>query len=207
MNGPVFLSFAVPTLVAYLLGALPFGYWFVRLRSGRDIRGMGSGNIGATNVHRTMGSSAGIVVLLLDILKGLAAVWIAGMATHKDPIALGFAAVAVMIGHCYPVFLRFKGGKAVATFIGAFGYIAPLALLICAAFFVAIVAVTRFISLGSLLAVFAFPFAFDFINRPPAALLVASILAAVLIIYRHRANIARLRTGTEHAFSLKGKAV
>jgi glycerol-3-phosphate acyltransferase PlsY len=186
-----------------LLGGLPFGYWFVRLTSGRDIRTMGSGNIGATNVQRSMGTKAGIVVLILDILKGFLAVWLAALLTHGAPAALALAAVAVMLGHCYPVFLGFKGGKAVACFVGAFLYLAPLALLVTTLVFVAVVALSKYVSLGSILGALVFPFAMWLVNRPPRSILYASIFAAVLVIYRHKGNIARLRAGKESRFGRK----
>jgi acyl phosphate:glycerol-3-phosphate acyltransferase len=195
----------ISTVLGYLIGGLPFGYWFIRLSSGKDIRTMGSGNIGATNVQRTAGTKAGLIVLLLDILKGYGAVWIAGRLSHDTSSALALSAVAVMLGHCYPVFLRFKGGKAVACFIGAFAYIAPAALVAVLAVFVIIVAFTRYISLGSIIGALLFPLAVWVIYRPDASILAASITAALLIIYRHRANISRLRTGKEHVFSLKGR--
>ena len=204
MTGASLLTLTVPALLAYLIGGLPFGYWFVRLTLGVDIRTVGSGNIGATNVHRAAGKKAGIIVLVLDIFKGLLAVWIADRLTHGNPVGIGLAASAVMLGHCYPVFLRFRGGKAVACFIGAFGYIAPLALLVSAVAFLIVVAMSRYISLGSLMGAFLFPFVYWWINDPPQPLLISAFFAALLIIYRHRANIERLRSGTEHAFSLKG---
>lgn len=191
------------SVLAYLLGGLPFGYWFVRLTSGRDIRTMGSGNIGATNVQRSIGTKAGIVVLLLDILKGFLAVWLAALLTHGDTTALALAAVAVMLGHCYPVFLGFKGGKAVACFVGAFLYLAPLALLITTAVFLAVVALSKYVSLGSILGALVFPVALWLVNRPPRSILYASIFAAALVIYRHKGNIARLRAGKESAFGRK----
>ncbi len=194
-------------LIAYLIGGLPFGYWFMRLAYGRDIRTMGSGNIGATNVHRTAGRKAGLVVLLLDICKGLLAVWIAAILSHNDPRALATSAVAVMLGHCYPVFLRFKGGKAVACFIGAFLYLAPLALGAIALVFIAVVALTKYISLASIVGALLFPLAAWLILHPPEPILIAAIAAAALIVYRHKANIARLRAGTEHVFSTRGGKV
>src|SRR5438270_13953267 len=100
--------------IAYLLGAIPFGYLLVRLKTGGDVRAKGSGNIGATNVMRTSGKAVGIATLLLDIAKGYAAVWIAGRLTGGDQVWMSAAALAVMAGHAFPVFLRFKGGKAVA---------------------------------------------------------------------------------------------
>lgn len=205
MTGPSFLTLAVPTLLAYLIGGLPFGYWFVHFTLGRDIRTMGSGNIGATNVHRTAGRKAGLVVLLLDIFKGFFAVWIASRLTQGNPLAIGLAAAAVMLGHCYPVFLKFKGGKAVACFVGAFAYIAPLALLAAGGAFLIVVFASKYISLGSLMGAFLLPFIYWWMDDPPLPLLISAFFAAGLIVYRHRANIERLRSGTEHSFSLKGK--
>ena len=190
--------------MAYLIGGLPFGYWFVLLFAGRDIRTMGSGNIGATNVHRTLGRGPGILVLLLDILKGYVAVWLAAALTQNDPIAVGVAAFAVMLGHCYPIFLRFKGGKAVASFVGAFLFISPLTILVTALFYVAIVALTKYISLASILCAIIFPILLRLLAYPAPSILIATVFSALLIVYRHRANINRLRTGREHVFSLKG---
>src|SRR5512133_2496118 len=110
-------------VIAYLLGAIPFGYLLVRWKTGTDVRSQGSGNIGATNVLRTTGRAAGIVTLLLDIGKGYFAVWLADRLTGGNPTWMSAAAVAVMIGHAYPVFLAFQGGKAVASFVGAFLYL------------------------------------------------------------------------------------
>jgi glycerol-3-phosphate acyltransferase PlsY len=205
---PSVLFIATSTLLAYLIGGLPFGYWFVRLISGKDIRTMGSGNIGATNVHRTAGGKAGVIVLLLDILKGFVAIFLAAYLTHNDSVGVALTAVAVMLGHCYPVFLRFKGGKAVACFIGVFLYLAPLALLATTVVFLATVALSKHISLGSIIGAALFPFALWLIYTPSQPILLAAIVSAALIIFRHKANIERLRKGEEHVFSLKGgKAV
>src|SRR5215468_8439605 len=114
--------------IAYIAGAIPFGYLLVKLKTGKDVRGAGSGNIGATNVLRTTGRGAGIATLLLDIAKGFFAVWLAGRLTNQDSLWMSLAAVAVMAGHAYPIFLKFQGGKAVATFVGAFAYLTPVAL-------------------------------------------------------------------------------
>jgi glycerol-3-phosphate acyltransferase PlsY len=205
---PASLSIILTTLVAYLLGGLPFGYWFVRLSSGKDIRAMGSGNIGATNVHRTSGGKAGVIVLLLDILKGYAAVLIAGLANHDDPDALALAIVAVVVGHCYPVFLGFKGGKAVACFVGAFLYAAPLALGITTVAFFLVFALTRFVSLASVMGALVFPVILWRLGTYPLPVLLAGTATALLIVCRHKANIERLLKGKEHVFTLKGgKAV
>src|SRR3954451_15892627 len=131
---------------AYLLGAIPFGYLLVKWKTGGDVRAKGSGNIGATNVMRTTGRAAGIATLLLDIAKGYFAVWIAGRLTNHDSLWMSVAALAVMAGHAYPVFLRFQGGKAVASAVGAFLCLTPWALAAEVIVFVVIVAWTRHIS-------------------------------------------------------------
>jgi glycerol-3-phosphate acyltransferase PlsY len=201
---PVSLPIILTTLSAYLLGGLPFGYWFVRLSTGKDIRNMGSGNIGATNVHRTSGGKAGIIVLLLDILKGYLAVLIAALVNGNDAEALALAVVAVVLGHCYPVFLGFKGGKAVACFVGAFLYVAPLALAIITVAFFAVFALTRYVSLASILSALFFPVILWRLDAYPVPILLAGTTTALLIVFRHRANIERLLKGKEHAFNLKG---
>jgi glycerol-3-phosphate acyltransferase PlsY len=199
-------SLIAVALIAYFLGGLPFGYWFVRYTLGKDIRTMGSGNIGATNVQRTAGSKAGIIVLLLDIAKGLLAVWIGAILTGNLPLGLAIAAIAVMFGHCYPALLKFKGGKAVACFLGAFLYIAPLPLLAVVPVFVVTVWWSRHISLGSIVGAIVFPFFVLWIQHPAPPILAASAVAAALMVFRHHANIARLRQGTESVFSFKGSA-
>ena len=204
-KGTMTLHLAEAVVIAYLLGGIPFGYLFVRFAMGKDIRSMGSGNIGATNVHRSAGGKAGVIVLLLDIAKGFVAVWIAALLNPGSPLALALAAVAVMIGHAFPVFLRFKGGKAVACFIGAFLYIAPLALVAVLLIFVLVVAVTKYISLGSIIAALLFPLAVWLILHPPSPIVWASLFSALFIVYRHKANIQRLAGGTENVFSLKGR--
>ena len=168
MNVPDTSLLIVTTLAAYLIGGLPFGYWFVRLTLGADIRTMGSGNIGATNVHRTAGSKAGIAVLLLDVLKGFVAVYLAGVLTQNNSVALALAGAAGMIGHCYPVFLKFKGGKAVACFVGAFAYLTPLPVLGVVAVFILTVAASKFVSLGSLVGCLVFPPFVWFFQHPDA---------------------------------------
>jgi len=194
----------VSAVVAYLLGAIPFGYLFVRYAMGKDIRTMGSGNIGATNVHRTAGRGAGVVVLVLDIAKGYLALWIAGRLTHDSSMGLALSALAVMAGHAYPVFLGFKGGKAVASFIGAFLYIAPVALAIVLAVFVVVVALSKHISLGSITAALLFPLVVWWSMHPARPILMAALIAGLFITYRHKDNISRLLSGTESVFSLRG---
>ena len=200
VTGPSFLSVAVPVMLAYLIGAVPFGYLFVRFSLGKDVRTIGSGNIGATNVQRTAGTKAGVMVLLLDILKGFVAVWLAALASHSSGLTVALAIIAVMLGHCYPIFLGFKGGKAVACFIGAFLYVAPLALLATAVLFLLVAGVSHYISLGSISGALAFPFILWLMLHPAKPLLIASIVAGILIVVRHRANIARMYAGTENVF-------
>jgi len=190
--------------IAYLLGAIPFGYLLVRLKTGRDVRGLGSGNIGATNVLRTTSRGLGIVTLLLDIGKGFLAVWIAARLMDGSPLWTSAAALAVMAGHAFPVFLKFRGGKAVASFVGAFLYLAPLPLAVILAIFVAVVAATRYISLGSIAGAVALPFAAWLMHRPMPVVAAAAI-GGVFIVWRHRENIARLRAGKESVLSFGAK--
>jgi glycerol-3-phosphate acyltransferase PlsY len=190
-------------VIAYLVGGIPFGYLLVRVKTGEDVRAKGSGNIGATNVLRTTGRLAGVATLLLDIAKGCFAVWLAGTLTNHSPGAMSLAALAVMAGHAYPVYLKFRGGKAVASFIGAFLVLTPVPLLAALALFVIVVAATRHISLGSIVAAGSLPLAVYLIEHPPGVVLIASLVAGAFIIYRHRANIERLRAGTEYVFRFK----
>jgi glycerol-3-phosphate acyltransferase PlsY len=191
--------------IAYLLGSIPFGYLLVRWRTGTDVRASGSGNIGATNVLRTTGRLAGAATLVLDVVKGYAAVAIAGDLTGSNQLWMSAAALAVMAGHAYPVFLRFQGGKAVATFYGAFLHLTPVPLAAVVVVFLAVAAWTRHISLGSIVAAATFPLAAWLIAQASWPVLGAAVLAAAFVIYRHRSNIQRLRKGSEHTFSLGAK--
>jgi len=199
MNPPLAL------LLAYLLGAIPFGYLMVKLQTGEDVRSSGSGNIGATNVLRTAGRAAGIATLILDIGKGYLAVWLASRLTRGSDLWMSLAALSVMAGHAFPVFLKFKGGKAVASCVGAFSCLTPLPLAAALVVWVVTVAVTRYVSLGSVLAAGSLPLAVWLILHPPAPVLAASLVAGAFIIWRHRSNLQRLRAGTEHVLSLGGR--
>ena len=190
----------ISIVIAYLLGSIPFGYVLTRLTTGRDVRASGSGNIGATNVLRTAGKKLGIATLALDILKGVAAVALADWLTSSDPMWMALAALAVSAGHVFPVFLKFQGGKAVATFAGAFGYLMPLPLLGTIIIFILGVAVTKHISAGSVLGAGAFPLGAWIILHPSAVEMLAVIAACALIIYRHKANMERIRLGRESVF-------
>jgi glycerol-3-phosphate acyltransferase PlsY len=191
-------------ILAYLLGAIPFGYLIVKFSTGRDVRTTGSGNIGATNVLRTTGKIPAVITLALDIAKGLLAVWMTAKMTGSSPTWMAIAALAVMAGHAFPIFLGFKGGKAVATFIGAFLYLTPEALIAALVVFIIIVAMTRYISAGSIMAAGTFPLGVWLILHPPLPVLLASLVAAAFIVYRHKANVERMRAGKENVFRWKG---
>jgi len=197
---------ALTLLTTYLIGGIPFGYIIVRLKTGRDVRSLGSGNIGATNVLRTTGRAVAVVTLLLDIAKGFFAVWLMAKVSNESPVWMSAAALAVMAGHAYPVFLKFKGGKAVASFIGAFLYLTPIPLLAVLLLFVIVVTATRYISLGSIIAAGTFPFAVWLILHPPAAVVLAALIAGGFIVIRHQANIERIRAGNENVFRFGKKA-
>lgn len=187
-------------LVAYLLGSIPFGYLLVRWKTGVDVRATGSGNIGATNVLRTTGRLAGVATLLLDIGKGYLAVWIARQWTSESPLWMSLAALAVIAGHAYSVFLGFKGGKAVASFVGAFLCLTPFAVAMEMIVFATVVAWTRYISLGSIVGAATFPLAVWLLVQPPVPIWAAATIACAFIIYKHRSNLERLRQGRENVF-------
>lgn len=194
---------ALAVLAAYLIGGIPFGLIVVKLMRGADVREEGSGNIGATNVLRTTGPAAGIITLVLDAAKAWAAVWLADRLTGGSEFWMSCAALAVLVGHAFSIWLRFQGGKAVATFVGAFAYLTPVPLLAVILLFVFVVAWTRYLSLGSVIAAGLFPVACWMILHPRWPVLVSALGAAVLIIDRHRSNIARIRAGKEHVFEFR----
>ena len=185
-------------VVAYLIGSIPFGYLIVRGKIGADIRQTGSGGTGATNVSRRAGKVAGVITLVLDALKGSAAVLIAKTVTGDD-WTIAAAAIAVLVGHIFPVWLGFRGGKGVATGAGVFLVVAPAALLCAGFIFLAVVLLTKYVSLGSMLAAATIPL-FVWTQNNPRPLLLAAILGALLIVFAHRGNIGRLVNGTESQF-------
>ena len=193
-------------VAAYLIGAIPFGFLLVKWTTGADIRASGSGNIGATNVLRATGWKAGAATLLLDIAKGYFAVWLAGRMSGDNSAWMSAAALAVMAGHAYPIFLGGKGGKAVASFVGAYLCLTPLPLAATLVVFAVMVAATRHISVGSIVGAGAFPLAVWLISHPPLPVLLAAIVSGAFIVYRHRENMQRLRAGTENVFSLRGRS-
>src|SRR5580658_1034744 len=190
---------------SYLLGSIPFGYLLVRIFRGEDVRQSGSGNIGATNVSRKS-PALGVATLLLDALKGTTAVALSyevadRMAAGPPALELGaLGALFAVVGHVFPVWLKFRGGKGVATGLGAFALIAPKAVLIAVVIFIAVVAISRYVSLGSIVAVAAFPimaWLIDQFSASPTTLALIT-LASLLILVKHRDNLRRLLAGTEN---------
>jgi glycerol-3-phosphate acyltransferase PlsY len=192
---------AATIVVGYLLGSIPFGLLLTRAAGLGDIRAIGSGNIGATNVLRTTGPLAGILTLLLDAAKGWFAVWLADTLTHGDILWMSFTALAVLLGHVFSPYLKFKGGKAVASFLGAFGYLTPLPVAVVTVIFVVVIARTRYLSLGSVSGAILYPFACLIILHPEWPVLAAALAASALILWRHKGNIARIRAGNENILS------
>ena len=182
-------------VVAYLLGSIPFGYLIVRGKGAGDIRQTGSGGTGATNVSRRAGKAAGMLTLLLDAAKGCVAVLIA-KAFGGDDWVIAAAAIAALVGHIFPVWLGFRGGKGVATSVGIFLVLAPIASLCAGVVFVAIVLLTRYVSLGSITAAILIP-VLVWVLSDSQPLLIAAIVGAALIVFAHRGNIQRLASGTE----------
>ncbi len=188
--------------VAYLLGSISFAVLIVRMRTGRDIRREGSGNAGATNVARSHGKALGLAVALLDVAKGAGAVLLMRTVT-ADPRYAAAAGLAAIVGHVYPIFYGFRGGKGVATAIGAFLVLAPLPTLVCAGVFLLVVLVTRYVSLGSILAMVLLPPVAGGVFHAPRPIVAAAAAAAVLIVVKHRENLRRLARGEERRLGSK----
>lgn len=191
---------AFVVLLGYVLGSVPFAFLVTRGR-GIDLRLIGSGNVGAANVLRTTGVRSAVMVMLLDSLKGSVAVLAAQAMTTgaAAPVAAGIASI---LGHIYPVWLRFHGGKGVATAAGVFGVLAPIALAIASGVFVLMICVTRFISAGSVAAALTLAIA-AVATGASVAVVTGAIGAAVIVLYRHRANLVRLAAGTEQRVGLR----
>lgn len=196
-----------PELIAYLLGSIPFGFIIAKLFFKEDIRASGSGNIGATNAMRQFGTGVGILVLALDILKGVAAVLVAKHLLPSHSPELAIAAFCAILGHVFPIWLGFKGGKGVAVAAGVFVALTPLTVLGALAGFIVIVAITRYVSLGSLAAAIALGISNTIIelklDRPDYALLILIWIAVIMIFVKHKENISRLKNKTENKISFK----
>ena len=201
--------YLIVAAMSYLLGSIPFGYILVKIFRGKDIRLSGSGNIGATNVARSGAKGLGIATLMLDVLKGVLAVWLAFSLSRSNLNVcadcdtsryMSTAALFAVFGHIFPVWLKFKGGKGVATALGVFALLFPKAVLVSLAVFVVVLAISRYVSLGSILAAATFPVAAWFIYRPLSTVLLETGTVSVIVILKHHQNIRRLIKGGENRF-------
>jgi glycerol-3-phosphate acyltransferase PlsY len=181
-------------VVAYFLGSIPFAFLFVKAVGRGDVRRVGSGNVGATNAMRAAGWKVALPIAVLDIAKGVAAVLLMRQVT-ANPDWVVAAGLGAIVGHCFPVWLRFTGGKGVATGAGVFFTVAWLPMVVVAGVWVAMLLVFRIVSLASVTAAAAFPVAFFFIAHPPTPVVVCAVVAALVIIWRHRGNLARVVRG------------
>jgi acyl phosphate:glycerol-3-phosphate acyltransferase len=184
-------------LLGYAIGSVPFAFLLAR-RTGIDVRVAGSGNVGAANVVRTSGLSLGVTVMALDMIKGAATVLAAYAAVGNVP-SMAAAGAAAVVGHIYPVWLRFHGGKGVAVAAGAFAVLAPVATVVATLVFAMAVVSTRVVSLGSVAATITLPSA-AWIVGAPTSVVIAALGIAALILFRHRANVRRIASGTERRF-------
>jgi acyl phosphate:glycerol-3-phosphate acyltransferase len=196
-------------VASYLLGSIPFGVLFTRLFGGGDVRRVGSGNIGATNVARAAGPVAAILTLLCDFAKGAVPVWLAGRISSENATWMMIAALAALLGHCFPIWLGFRGGKGVATAAGAFLVLCPPALLGSVMLFLIVLFFWRYVSLASISAAAAMPLLIYLLwaphHAPPLVVTFGALTAGVIIIYKHDANIQRLVQDEEPKFSLSRK--
>jgi glycerol-3-phosphate acyltransferase PlsY len=193
------LLFIFILIVIYLIAAVPTGIVLARVMGYEDVRDKGSGNIGATNVYRVAGKLAGVLTLAGDILKGFLPLLACKTWLAPTSAQLGIACAMAIVGHCYPVYLKFRGGKGIATALGIFLVMSPIAVLGAAIVFGITVAATRFISLGSVLAAMSAPLLVLMLNQPQPIFL-ATLFIAALIVWRHRSNIKRLMDGSEDRF-------
>ena len=208
------LRIVLTFILAYLIGAIPSAVWLGKIFYGKDVRNYGSGNAGATNTFRVLGTTAGIIVLAADVLKGIVAVLLSHFPVGGNfspsqflhyQIGLGIAAG---LGHIFPIYLRFKGGKGVATFFGVILYLFPLVALVCVVTFFTVFFITRYVSLSSMIASVAFTVSIFLLylkGRGELPLIIFAILIPVIICYTHRKNISRLLNGTETKMNFSKK--
>jgi len=199
MNNTLFILIMI---AIYLIAAIPTGVVIARLMGGEDVRQKGSGNIGATNVYRVAGKLAGVLTLVGDTLKGFLPLLAFKTWLEPTPTQLGIASAVAILGHCYPVYLKFKGGKGVATALGIFLVLSPKAVFFALIVFILTVAITRYISLGSVLAALSAPLVILLLNHQQPVFL-ATLFIAALVIWRHNSNIRRLLDGTENRLRLE----
>ena len=197
--------YLITAAASYLLGTIPFGYLLVQVFRGEDVRSSGSGNIGATNVAR-MSPALGVATLILDAGKGLAAVVLARAMSggEHQKLAMTVAAFSAVVGHLFPVWLKFRGGKGVATSLGSFALIAPKSIVCMVGLFLIIVAATRYVSVGSVMAAASFPvLAWVLHEYVEPAQLIPIALGSALVVWKHRQNIGRIVAGTESKVGAK----
>ena len=203
LSQPILFAFA------YLLGSIPFGLILAKLFGGADVRKAGSGNIGATNVARVVGPLAGILTLVLDAAKGWFAVWLASREFHAETATLFIAGFCALLGHCFPIWLRFRGGKGVATAAGIFLALCPWVMFGAMSLFIVVSVLSRFVSLGSIFAAASIPLLMYLLwtphLAPPPVVSYGSLAISSLIIFQHRGNIGRLAHGEEPKFSFSKK--
>lgn len=200
-------------VIAYLLGSIPFGYLFVKyvFTSGEDVREIGSGGIGATNVTRRAGVKGGLLTYVFDVAKGVAAVMLMRLIANDDYFWIGAAAIAAIVGHIFPIFLGFRGGKGVATGVGVYLALAPYSVLTTLVLWAAIVYFTRYVSLGSIIATAAVPIwtllYYGWLEPSPhlKALVIVAVAGCALIVATHHENINRLMRGTENKIGTRVK--
>ena len=196
MNNSLFILIMI---AIYLIAAIPTGVVLSRLMGSEDVRQKGSGNIGATNVYRVAGKLAGVLTLIGDTLKSFLPLLAFKIWLEPTPTQLGIASAVAILGHCYPIYLKFKGGKGVATALGIFLVLSPKVVFFALIVFILTVAITRYISLGSVLAALSAPLLILLLNHPQPIFL-ATLFIAALVIWRHNSNIRRLLDGTESRF-------
>jgi glycerol-3-phosphate acyltransferase PlsY len=198
-------------LAAYLLGSIPFGYLFVKYvyTEGEDVRAVGSGGIGATNVARRAGAKAGLITYILDVAKGVAAVMLMRLVAGDNYSWIDAAAIAAIVGHIFPIFLKFRGGKGVATGVGVYLALAPYSVLTTLVLWAIIVYRTRYVSLGSIIATAAVPlwtliyYGILFPSPHLIAMVVVALVGCALIVAKHHHNIRRLIKGTENRIGVR----
>jgi acyl phosphate:glycerol-3-phosphate acyltransferase len=198
-------------LAGYLLGSIPFGYVIVRLTKGTDVRAAGSGNIGATNVNRVAGAGAGLVTLLLDMGKGYCAVWLADRAGGGNAGWMAVTGLAAVVGHLFPVWLKFRGGKGVATAVGVFVPLCWMAVAAAAVVWLVVVSIWRYVSLASVVAAAVLPVCTYLLyvpgthHAPPLSVSLSTAMVSILIIVKHRENLRRLLAGSENRLKFGGR--
>ena len=190
-------------IVAYILGSIPNALWIGKVFKGIDVREHGSKNTGSTNAARVLGAKLGILTLILDISKGAIPTLIATMLLDSS-ISVILVGICAILGHSFSIFMKFKGGKAVATTVGVFIVLVPGAILLAAVIFFLVFGITRYVSLSSVLAAISLPIFIYFLYQQ-TIYVILGILIAILIAVKHRSNIERLKNGTESKFSLKNK--